>query len=98
MCFVPELHEQRRAISPTPRPTGINPGTWKYVKDKLLTVPEAAERLNTSERFIRRIINERRIRFVRVGRHVRIAESTLDAFVGAGVVEPVLFRRTRAGR
>lgn len=69
--------------------------------DKLLTVPQAAERLNTSERFIRRIINERRTRFVRVvrvGRHVRISESTLDAFVGADVVEPVLFRRTRAGR
>ena len=66
--------------------------------DRLLTVPEAAERLNTSERFIRRIINERRIQFIRVGRHVRIAESVLDAYVGAGTVEPVLLRRTRAGR
>lgn len=65
--------------------------------DRLLTVPEAAERLNTSERFVRRIINERRIQFVRVGRHVRISESVLDRFVSAGVVEPVLLRRTRAG-
>jgi excisionase family DNA binding protein len=66
--------------------------------DRLLTVPEAAERLNTSERFIRRMINERRIQFIHVGRHVRIAESILDAFVRAGVVEPVLLRRTRSGR
>ncbi|MDT4936661.1 MAG: hypothetical protein QOG80_332 [Pseudonocardiales bacterium] len=66
--------------------------------DRLLTVPEAAERLNTSERFVRRIINERRIQFVRVGRHVRISESVLDRFVGAGVVEPVLVRRTRVSQ
>lgn len=66
--------------------------------DRLLTVPEAAERLNTSERFIRRMINERRIQFIHVGRHVRIAESILDAFVSAGVVEPVLLRRTRSVR
>jgi excisionase family DNA binding protein len=66
--------------------------------DRLLTVPEAAERLNTSERFIRRMINERRIQFIHVGRHVRIAESILDAFVRAGVVEPVLLRRTRSVR
>ncbi|ACY95648.1 excisionase family DNA-binding protein [Thermomonospora curvata] len=32
--------------------------------DRLLTVAEAAELLNTSERFPRRLIAERRIRFV----------------------------------
>jgi excisionase family DNA binding protein len=66
--------------------------------DRLLTVPEAAERLNTSQRFVRRLINERRIQFIRVGRHVRISESVLDTFVGSGVVEPVLLRRTRVVR
>jgi excisionase family DNA binding protein len=34
----------------------------------LLTVEAAAERLSTSPRFIRRLIAERRIEFVRVGR------------------------------
>jgi excisionase family DNA binding protein len=63
--------------------------------DRLLTVPEAAERLNTSQRFIRRLVDERRIRFVRVGRHIRIAESVLVEFVDAGTVEPVLVRRGR---
>jgi excisionase family DNA binding protein len=66
--------------------------------DRLLTVPEAAERLNTSQRFIRRIVDERRIKFVRVGRHIRIAESVLTEMVTNGTVEPVLVRRGRIVR
>ncbi len=57
--------------------------------DRLLTVAEAAELLSTSERFPRRLITERRIRFVRVGRHVRIPETALREFIAAGVVEPM---------
>jgi excisionase family DNA binding protein len=54
---------------------------------KYLAVPGAAEYLNTSERFIRRLIAERRIPFHHVGRHVRIAVVDLEAFVQAGRVE-----------
>jgi excisionase family DNA binding protein len=54
---------------------------------KLLTVQEAADRLGTSVRFVRRLIAERRIAYVRVGRHVRIAEADLASFVAAGRVE-----------
>jgi excisionase family DNA binding protein len=54
---------------------------------KLLTVVEAADRLGTSVRFVRRLIAERRIAYVRVGRHVRIAEADLASFVAAGRVE-----------
>jgi excisionase family DNA binding protein len=57
--------------------------------DRLLTVTQAAELFGTSERFPQRLITERRIRFVRVGRHVRIPESALREFVAAGVVEPL---------
>jgi excisionase family DNA binding protein len=57
--------------------------------ERLLTVVEAAELLGTSERFPRRLIAERRIRFVKVGRHVRIPESALIAYVAAQTVEPV---------
>lgn len=57
--------------------------------DRLLTVELAAERLGTSPRFIRRLIAERRIRFTRLGRHVRIAVSDLDEFIAAGRVEAV---------
>ena len=54
---------------------------------KLLTVQEAAEQLGTSVRFVRRLIAERRIAYVRVGRHVRIAEADLTSFVAAGRIE-----------
>lgn len=57
--------------------------------DRLLTVTRAAELPGTSERFPRRLIAERRIRFVRVGRHVRIPKTALREFIAAGVVEPL---------
>ncbi|QFY05908.1 helix-turn-helix domain-containing protein [Nonomuraea phyllanthi] len=57
--------------------------------DQLFTVPEAAELLSTSVRFVRRLIAERRIEFVKVGRHIRIRESALIAFVVAGTVPPM---------
>jgi len=63
--------------------------------ERLLTVGEAAELLGTTERFPRRLIAERRIQFVRVGRHVRIPESALGEFISAGVVEPVTSGRPR---
>jgi excisionase family DNA binding protein len=55
--------------------------------DRLLTPQEAAEHLGTSLRFVRRLVFERRIPFVKVGRHVRIAASDLDAFITAGRIE-----------
>ncbi len=62
--------------------------------DRLLTVAQAADLLGTSERFPRRLIAERRIRFVRLGDsgkrgHVRIPESALREFIAAGLVEPM---------
>jgi excisionase family DNA binding protein len=57
--------------------------------DQLLTVEAAAERMSTSVRFIRRLIAERRIEFVKVGRHVRISESALADFIAAGRVQPM---------
>jgi excisionase family DNA binding protein len=55
--------------------------------DKLLTVKDAADQLGTSVRFVRRLIFERRIAFIKVGRHVRIASRDLEAFLAAGRVE-----------
>lgn len=60
--------------------------------DRLLTVAQVADLLGTSERFPRRLIAERRIVFVRIGRHVRISESALREFVSSGVVQPALGR------
>ena len=62
--------------------------------DKLLTVEETAERLGTSVRFVRRLVFERRVAFVKVGRHVRICPTDLDAFIAAGRVNA---RRREAG-
>ena len=67
----------------------------KPPSDRLLTVAEVADVLGTSERFPRRLIEERRIRFVRVGRHVRIPESALREFIAAGLVEPITTRKRR---
>lgn len=55
---------------------------------ELLTVEQAATLLGTQPRFIRRLIAERRIRFTKLGRHVRLDRQDLDAFVLAGRVEP----------
>jgi excisionase family DNA binding protein len=62
--------------------------------DTLLSVEQAAERLGTSVRFVRRLVFERRLAFVKVGRHVRICQADLDAFIAAGRVAA---RRREAG-
>ena len=64
--------------------------------DTLLSVEQAAERLGTSARFVRRLVFERRIAFVKVGRHVRITPGDLEAYVAAGRVD-ALRRRAEAG-
>lgn len=62
--------------------------------ERYLSVAQVAERLGTTERFPRRLVAERRIAFVKVGRHVRIPESALSAFIEANTVQPVgRFRR-----
>ncbi|MFC0624735.1 excisionase family DNA-binding protein [Kribbella deserti] len=61
--------------------------------ETLLTVADAARVLGTwdssGERFPRRLIAERRIRFVRVGRMVRIPESALAEYIDAQTVQAI---------
>lgn len=55
----------------------------------LLTVAQAAERLGVGERFVRRLIAEKRITVYRIGgRHVRLAEADVASFIRAGRSEP----------
>lgn len=54
---------------------------------------EAAEVLETSVQFPRKLIAQRRIRFVRVGRLVRIPESAVREYIETRTVEPVVRRR-----
>ena len=55
--------------------------------ETLLSVEQAAERLGTSVRFVRRLIAERRIAYVKVGRHVRLDPTDVEAFIAASRVE-----------
>jgi excisionase family DNA binding protein len=55
--------------------------------DRYLSVTEVAERLGTTVRFPRRLIEERRIEFKRFGRHVRISERILAEYIDSCTVE-----------
>lgn len=66
--------------------------------DPILTYGQAAEVLNTSPRFPRRLVEERRIRFVRIGRFVRIPQSAIREFIAAGLVEPADLHGQSNGR
>ena len=61
--------------------------------DLMLTVEEVAEWLGVARGFVYRLVHERRIRFVHVGRHVRIAQSVVREYLAAGTVEPTPRRR-----
>jgi excisionase family DNA binding protein len=76
------------------------PRTAKEVNnnDRLLTVEEAAERLGTGVRFIRRLISERRIRYVKLGKPVRIPESAITAYIEERTVPTLREARSRFGK
>jgi excisionase family DNA binding protein len=57
--------------------------------DELLTPSQAGDYLCTGERFVRRLIAERRIDYVKLGKHVRVQRSVLDGFLQAGRVPHV---------
>jgi excisionase family DNA binding protein len=67
-------------------------GSWRLMvadataRDPLMTVEQAGEYLGTGTRFVRRLITERRISYVKVGKYVRLERAMLDAFVDAGRV------------
>lgn len=65
-------------------------------RGRLFDVPAAAAYLDVSPRFIRRLIAERRLAFVKLGRHVRFDIDDLDAFIDSGRVLPVEARGVRA--
>jgi excisionase family DNA binding protein len=61
--------------------------------EQLLSVDEAAEVFGTSVQFPRKLIAQRRIRFVRVGRLVRIPEGAVREYIETRTVEPIDRRR-----
>jgi excisionase family DNA binding protein len=55
--------------------------------ERLLTVAEAAERLNTTPRHVRRLVFERRIAYRKLGNYVRFHPDDLTEYVAAHRVE-----------
>ncbi|MDH4076753.1 MAG: helix-turn-helix domain-containing protein [Acidimicrobiia bacterium] len=53
----------------------------------MLDVSGAADWLGVDERFIRRLVAERRVTYYKVGRHLRFDATDLDAFLEAGRVD-----------
>jgi excisionase family DNA binding protein len=60
-----------------------------------LTLSEAAAYLNVSQRFMRRLVAERRIAFHKLGHLLRFRAADLDLFLCAGRVEPTTHRSFR---
>ena len=54
--------------------------------DPLLDKHQVAQRLNVGIRFVERLIAEKRIAYVKVGRHVRVRASAVDGFIGQNTV------------
>ena len=52
--------------------------------EKLYTKAEAAEQLNVPVRFVERCVSQRRVRFIRLGRHIRIPESAIAELLTVG--------------
>ncbi len=53
-------------------------------RDELFDAEQAGRYLGTGTRFVRRLIAERRIDYIKLGKYVRLQRSTLDAFIDAG--------------
>ena len=69
---------KHRSATPRHSPTG-----------DLLTLDQAADYLNVTGHFIRRLTHERRLPFVKVGRLVRIRRRDLDDFLEGHFVPAV---------
>ena len=56
---------------------------------RLLTIEQAADILAVNPRMVRRLVESRRIAFVKVGRHVRFRECDLVTVMQVWTIQPV---------
>jgi excisionase family DNA binding protein len=81
-----------KSVEASPRPDSmtqqgqVRPAPLIGPRDELLTIAQAGDYLGTGERFIRRLVAQRRITYVKLGKYVRLQRSILDAFIEAGRV------------
>jgi len=59
----------------------LGPGEW-------LSLRESAEHLNKTERFIRRLVKERRVRYYKHGHFLAFRKADLDAWATSDCREP----------
>ena len=57
------------------------------MKSNLLDISAAAIALGVTDRMVRRLVEQRRIRVYKVGKHVRIAHSDINEFLQSNVRE-----------
>ena len=67
----------------------MNLGIDQKNRRPLVDVSAAAAYMGVSPRFMRRLVAERRITFVKLGRHLRFELGDLDSFIIAGRVEAI---------
>jgi excisionase family DNA binding protein len=82
-----QVREDYKVITPQQR--AKHSSNTRNVQTKWLSKSEAAAYLACSERFIERLVSERRLTFHRFGKFVRIAQEDLDTFAEAGRVEAI---------
>lgn len=64
----------------------------------LLDIPSAALRMGVTERFMKRLVEERRIPYFKIGKFIRFSEEDLDDFLIAARILPereVVERRSK---
>ena len=71
--------------APPQRPTS---GPSGPTRGHPLTLPEAAVYLNVAERYMRRLVTDRRIPYFKLGRLLRFSAEDLDAFLESSRIEP----------
>jgi excisionase family DNA binding protein len=58
--------------------------------ERLLTLEEVADRLGVRPRFVRGLVAERRIAFLKVGHYVGFTECDVDAYLAAARIEAAI--------
>jgi excisionase family DNA binding protein len=57
--------------------------------ERLYTCADAGEATGTTERFWRGLVEQKRVRYVKLGKFVRIPESAISQLLAEGTVEPL---------
>ena len=68
-------------------------GAKEAIAVTMLDIPAAAKRLSVSERFVKRLVLERRVAYHKVGRFVRFDPVDLDRFLADCRIEKAQYER-----